>query len=112
MRCKYCGGNVIGERCLQCSRPAVAVVPYRIRSFDECEEEERRKIMRKKTVREGLCRCCGGKHCLRMDGLCSSCAAYVDGRRGKYYPVKSPQREEVLARVRERKVNRMKRIGC
>jgi hypothetical protein len=109
MHCKHCGGNVIGGSCLQCSRPAITIVPYKIRSFDEYEEEERRK--RKKAGRQGVCRCCGRTDRLWTDNLCSSCADFVNGRRGKYYPVKSPEREAALARVRARMTEKEKRAG-
>ncbi len=112
MRCKYCGGNVIGESCLQCSRRAVAIVPYKIRSFDDYDEAEKMRTKRRKSGREGICRCCGRKLLLWTDNLCSACVSHVNGRRGRYYPVNSPGREAVIMRLKERRAERKRRAGC
>jgi hypothetical protein len=101
MKCTHCGGNIIGDQCLQCARFVnQQTIPVKFKMP---------KLPQKRVSKLGVCRCCGHEKNLWSDNLCGVCISYVNGIKGKYCPVGSKEREAVLKRVAAFKAKRTRR---
>lgn len=88
MRCPHCGGNILGDQCLQCARPAKTYPAYYILSSPG-----------HKTRRRGQCSNCERSDLYLTTGLCGTCYSVIRGIK-KNTPLWRKRLAEVKNRIK------------